>query len=205
MTSLILTFSIASETKPFLKFSVNAILAKSETDDQDEVSKEAKEIKEKFLLHSQLSQSPPVIATSTTTSQCVATSLGLLPGGCTPFKPMASRPLAVSGHPHAAVAAAAMTSAPLFSSHLQSLLYRHTYLAGGPAPINGSSLSTPTPVTSGVHPLNGQAGPITLPGTGTTVFPLPGSFPWATGSRGESETLSVYPNSLSLTYVTLSR
>ena len=25
---------------------------------------------------------------------------------------------------------------------------------------------------------------LTLPGSGTTVFPLPGSFPWSTGARG---------------------
>jgi len=43
----------------------------------------------------------------------------------------------------------------------------------GPGAMVGSG-SPGNPVTTG----------ITLPGSGTTVFPLPGSFPWAAGARG---------------------
>jgi hypothetical protein len=43
----------------------------------------------------------------------------------------------------------------------------------GPGAMVGGG-SPGNPVTSG----------ITLPGSGTTVFPLPGSFPWAAGARG---------------------
>ena len=39
------------------------------------------------------------------------------------------------------------------------------------------------PVTS-ISGVNGNPNPLTLPGSGTTVFPLPGSFPWAAGARG---------------------
>ncbi len=42
----------------------------------------------------------------------------------------------------------------------------------GPGAMVGGSGGNP--VTSG----------LTLPGSGTTVFPLPGSFPWSAGARG---------------------
>ena len=41
------------------------------------------------------------------------------------------------------------------------------------------------PVTS-LTGVNGSPNPLTLPGSGTTVFPLPGSFPWAAGARGKT-------------------
>ena len=41
------------------------------------------------------------------------------------------------------------------------------------------------PVTS-LTGVNGSPNPLTLPGSGTTVFPLPGSFPWAAGARGKA-------------------
>ena len=40
------------------------------------------------------------------------------------------------------------------------------------------------PVTS-LTGVNGSPNPLTIPGSGTTVFPLPGSFPWAAGARGK--------------------
>ena len=40
------------------------------------------------------------------------------------------------------------------------------------------------PVTS-LSGMNGSPNPLTLPGSGTMVFPLPGSFPWAAGARGK--------------------
>ena len=44
------------------------------------------------------------------------------------------------------------------------------------------------PVTS-ISGVNGNPNPLSLPGSGTTVFPLPGSFPWAAGARGKFYTL----------------
>ena len=35
---------------------------------------------------------------------------------------------------------------------------------------------------SGGNPVTSS---LTLPGSGTTVFPLPGSFPWSAGARGK--------------------
>ncbi len=166
-----------------------------------------------------------------------------------PLRPVASRPN--SSQPLAPVIS---SSAPLFSNHLQSLLYRHSFLSGIPmTPVHsslcngtdhgvhsdtfsntkqfeqlhlsrvsvqtmpervvGDSLQRPrltlvhihstehvsktqshfagcpslgSGSSSGSSGLVPQTGPITLPGTGTTVFPLPGSFPWAAGSRGAS-------------------
>ena len=53
------------------------------------------------------------------------------------------------------------------------------------------------PVTS-ISGVNGNPNPLTLPGSGTTVFPLPGSFPWAAGARGshscaQGQELTFYP------------
>eukprot|EP00095_Tigriopus_kingsejongensis_P009423 snap_masked-scaffold143_size313727-processed-gene-2.4 protein:Tk09423 transcript:snap_masked-scaffold143_size313727-processed-gene-2.4-mRNA-1 annotation:"---NA---" len=92
-----------------------------------------------------------------------------------PAKPVPSRPLPMGSHP------APSGPQQLFSSHLQSLLYRHQYLSGVGSPglgPNGSSLG------NGLGTL-GPNSSITLPGSGTTVFPLPGSFPWAAGARGK--------------------
>ena len=46
------------------------------------------------------------------------------------------------------------------------------------------------PVTS-LTGVNGSPNPLTIPGSGTTVFPLPGSFPWAAGARGKCKIIFV--------------
>ena len=87
------------------------------------------------------------------------------------------------------------SSPALFSnpnSPLQSLLYRHPYLSGTADTkcqmhVKKKTLNSlfivGNPVTS-ISGVNGNPNPLTLPGSGTTVFPLPGSFPWAAGARG---------------------
>ncbi len=126
--------STSASKAPFLKFSVNAILA----DNGDNPSQDS---------------TPP----------------GVPP----PLRPVANRlpPPQMPPQPSS------------FSSHLQSLLYRHSYLGGLPPPPPPTQPPTSSAASGSPQTSNGPA--ITLPGTGTAVFPLPGSFPWAAGARGE--------------------
>jgi hypothetical protein len=59
-----------------------------------------------------------------------------------------------------------------YNDEMQKINFCFNLKSIGPGAMVGGSGGNP--VTSG----------LTLPGSGTTVFPLPGSFPWSAGARG---------------------
>ena len=75
------------------------------------------------------------------------------------------------------------------------MLFSPGYSLGGPAPAVPRPF-LPHPLLPPHHPLHPllyshQAAiprtGFTLPGSATTLFPLPGTFPWSSGFRGEQE------------------
>ena len=126
--------SISSGYKPLLKFSVNAILAR------DEAEEDAKPLTESLTESRRATPSP---APSQFSSQ---------PPG--PPSPSFSSPV----HPLPSAPVPRPFLPPLLPHHLHPLLYQHSNI-----------------------PRTG----FTLPGSATTLFPLPGTFPWSAGFRGQ--------------------
>ncbi|XP_040564510.1 uncharacterized protein [Lepeophtheirus salmonis] len=160
---------------PFLKFSVNAILSHSsssstssagikshKSDDEEEEEEEEEEEYQspEKLAEEELKRRINSSFFNTVSSPFLSCSAVVNP---LPKKPFPSRPPhSYLPHNNNHSSSPTSNSHSLASTHsLQSLLYRHPYLTSPPT-------STPS---------------MNLPGT--TVFPLPGSFPWAAGSRGK--------------------
>ena len=119
-------------TRPLLKFSVNAILSRDESLEEDS----------KPLLEPPLSPPPAQFSSQTTPGPPS-------PGFCSPSSlSLPSAPVPRPFLPHLQ---------PLLPPHLHPLLYQHSNI-----------------------PRTG----FTLPGSATTLFPLPGTFPWSAGFRG---------------------
>ena len=132
------SISLSSGYKPLLKFSVNAILSRDESGEE-----ETKPLLEPPV--SPLSPGPPPGQFSSSQTTPGPPSPGFcspglgLPGGGS----VVSRPF--------------LAHHPILPPHLHPLLYQHSNI-----------------------PRTG----FTLPGSATTLFPLPGTFPWSAGFRG---------------------
>ena len=132
------SISLSSGYKPLLKFSVNAILSRDESGEE-----ETKPLLEPPVSPLSPGLPPGQFSSSQTTPGPPSPgfcSPGLgLPGGGS----VVSRPF--------------LAHHPILPPHLHPLLYQHSNI-----------------------PRTG----FTLPGSATTLFPLPGTFPWSAGFRG---------------------
>ena len=133
--------------KPLLKFSVNAILSRDTSPDEDQKpnienlrQSPVSQAPSSSPNHSQYSSQKPLIACSKSPS----------PGAVDPVSSGYLSPAAPVPRP--------FLPHPILPPHLHPLLYQHSSI-----------------------PRTG----FTLPGSGTTLFPLPGTFPWSSGFRGK--------------------
>ena len=152
---------VMSSYKPLLKFSVNAILARDSSPEEDR-----KPILERSSPSppQPRSFSPSVVSSGNhnSSSQSLVTSNSSSPvGNHFPYlAASAAAAVAGGGNPPISLPTAPVPRPflhpPLLPPHLHPLIYQQSF-----------------PRSS-----------FTLPGTGTTLFHLPGSFPWSAGFRG---------------------